>query len=303
MASPPFDITTSIPGDSDLISIHPAQARTYRDIVESWLLLLSDTYGRVKVLSGDTTARDALTSPGTNILFLNTDFTPAAIQRYNGATWDNLSPIAATEAAAGLAEIATQAETNAGTDDARIVTALKLKSWTPGPATVTLAPATDKVLIADASDSGKLKLAAISDLANSCFRATSATGTTLTASTWVRLPFATEVFDTNSNYAAPTFTPTVAGKYLITAQAQAAAVTKANIFRLAIYVNGSAVIYDEITNVTTGPDEPMTCRVSAIVDLNGSTDYVEIYAWCDDPSPTSITTNAALNQFMGVRVA
>jgi len=40
---------------------------------------------------------------------------------------------AATEATAGIAEIATQAETDAGTDDARIVTPLKLANW-PGRA-------------------------------------------------------------------------------------------------------------------------------------------------------------------------
>lgn len=36
---------------------------------------------------------------------------------------------AASEATAGIAEIATQAETDAGTDDARIVTPLKLANW------------------------------------------------------------------------------------------------------------------------------------------------------------------------------
>lgn len=40
---------------------------------------------------------------------------------------------AASESAAGVAEIATQAETDAGTDDARFVTPLKLKTWSGGP--------------------------------------------------------------------------------------------------------------------------------------------------------------------------
>lgn len=37
---------------------------------------------------------------------------------------------AATETAAGIAEIATQAEVNAGSDDVRFITALKLANWT-----------------------------------------------------------------------------------------------------------------------------------------------------------------------------
>ncbi|MFZ9349498.1 MAG: hypothetical protein ACO242_02250 [Candidatus Fonsibacter ubiquis] len=40
---------------------------------------------------------------------------------------------AASESTAGIAEIATQAETDAGTDDARIVTPLKLKTWSGAP--------------------------------------------------------------------------------------------------------------------------------------------------------------------------
>lgn len=46
-------------------------------------------------------------------------------------TWTsfgNAAP-AATETTAGIAELATQAETDAGTDDARIVTPLKLANW------------------------------------------------------------------------------------------------------------------------------------------------------------------------------
>jgi hypothetical protein len=48
---------------------------------------------------------------------------------YNGAAWANIASAipAATETQAGVAELATQAETIAGTDDARIVTPLKLQ--------------------------------------------------------------------------------------------------------------------------------------------------------------------------------
>jgi hypothetical protein len=46
-------------------------------------------------------------------------------------TWTNFgtSAGAASESTAGIAEIATQAETNAGTDDARFVTPAKLAAW------------------------------------------------------------------------------------------------------------------------------------------------------------------------------
>jgi hypothetical protein len=53
----------------------------------------------------------------------------------NNVLWTsfNTSAPAATETVAGVAEIATQAETDAGTDDARIVTPLKLATWSGRP--------------------------------------------------------------------------------------------------------------------------------------------------------------------------
>ncbi len=50
-------------------------------------------------------------------------------------TWVNFgtSAGAASESTAGIAELATQAETDAGTDDARIVTPLKLATWAARP--------------------------------------------------------------------------------------------------------------------------------------------------------------------------
>lgn len=46
MASPPFNINQSLPGDSDIVSQHPANARTMRDVVESWLLINHNNLGQ-----------------------------------------------------------------------------------------------------------------------------------------------------------------------------------------------------------------------------------------------------------------
>lgn len=46
MASPPFNINQALPGDSDIVSQHPANARTFRDVVESWLLINHSNMGR-----------------------------------------------------------------------------------------------------------------------------------------------------------------------------------------------------------------------------------------------------------------
>lgn len=49
MATPPFSIAETVPQVSDLISIYPPAENTYRDVVESWLTIISDpTTGLVK---------------------------------------------------------------------------------------------------------------------------------------------------------------------------------------------------------------------------------------------------------------
>lgn len=95
----------------------------------------------------------------------------------------NMVAAAASETVAGKAELATQAETNTGTDDARIVTPLKLTTWTPAVGTVTVAR-NDKVLLADTSASGILKQGLVSDFVTLVQRvytsdAAVATGTTV----------------------------------------------------------------------------------------------------------------------------
>src|SRR6266404_6222342 len=45
MASPPFVISTVIPGDSDIVSQFPLVDRTVRDVIQSWILANHDTNG------------------------------------------------------------------------------------------------------------------------------------------------------------------------------------------------------------------------------------------------------------------
>jgi hypothetical protein len=68
--------------------------------------------------------------------------------------------VTATEGTPGVLEIGTQAELNAGTATDKIATPDKLAAYAPPWATVTLDSVSDKVVVVDASDSSKLKLAA-----------------------------------------------------------------------------------------------------------------------------------------------
>jgi len=71
MASPPFNIAETSPGDDDVASTFPALERTFRDVVESWLLIEHDTYGHHAFQSLTSTERDADTHWSVGSLMYN----------------------------------------------------------------------------------------------------------------------------------------------------------------------------------------------------------------------------------------
>lgn len=74
MASPPFSIAETSPGDTDIVAGFPTDERTFRDIVESWLSLEHDaTTGRHKIPVVTTAAKNLL-SVAVGTLVYDTDF-------------------------------------------------------------------------------------------------------------------------------------------------------------------------------------------------------------------------------------
>lgn len=96
------------------------------------------------------------------------------------------------------------------------------------------------------------------------------TSQTVAQDTDVKLTWSSEGFDTNNNFASDRFTPTVAGKYLVVVSAQCA---QAGACMPSIFKNGALVARSANTNINIG----QTPQVTAIVDMNGSTDYVEAF--------------------------
>ena len=101
-------------------------------------------------------------------------------------------------------------------------------------------------------------------------------------SVWTKININTEVYDTDSMYDTSNyrFTPTVAGKYYVYVIAGCVSDTtyKLNSANVAIYKNGSAYRYTNIT--VNGADRlnEATTIASATIDMNGSSDYLEPYA-------------------------
>ena len=104
------------------------------------------------------------------------------------------------------------------------------------------------------------------------FSAYQSSAQTLSTATFTKILYQTEEFDTNSNFASSTFTPTVAGYYQVVGAVQFGSATTCAV---RIYKNGSNLkqVFNSITSsVSTGSG-------TALIYMNGSTDYVEIFAY------------------------
>jgi hypothetical protein len=109
------------------------------------------------------------------------------------------------------------------------------------------------------------------------FSAYKSSNQSITSNTFTKVTFDTEEFDTNSNFASSTFTPTVAGYYQVNAAVDlypSSGTATRTVIRLYKNANnfktGNEV---QISNTTE-----MSCVVSALISMNGTTDYLEIYA-------------------------
>jgi hypothetical protein len=102
------------------------------------------------------------------------------------------------------------------------------------------------------------------------FSAYSSAGQTLSANTFTKLQFNTEEFDTASCYASDRFTPNVAGYYQTGGGFGGGAAQCTTI--VAIYKNGSRVKI-----IANSPSVNPASYGTALVYLNGTTDYIELY--------------------------
>lgn len=138
MSSPPFNPSETTPADASLVSAYPAAERTYRDIMESWMIFEHGRSGHHTFYVIDTTTRDADTTWEVGSLIYNTTATElqvcvddSPITWVGGGVFTDANTAleifdaikqAATTTYSGVVELATDAETVTGTDTARAVT-------------------------------------------------------------------------------------------------------------------------------------------------------------------------------------
>lgn len=119
----------------------------------------------------------------------------------------------------------------------------------------------------------------VASTAAPAFSAYPSAGVSASNATWTKIPFNTEDFDTNNNYDSTTnyrFTPTVAGYYQINFTVTYPNLGTGSGTTTMLYKNGSAYKIGGGTGTTNNVTQSIGSSV--ILSLNGSTDYIEVYA-------------------------
>jgi hypothetical protein len=112
------------------------------------------------------------------------------------------------------------------------------------------------------------------------------------------LTWSTEDFDTNNNFASNKFTPTVAGKYLVTLSTYCS--NQTSYCDSIIEKNGTIIAVNE--QGTASGVRP-TVQALTVVSMNGSTDYLEAYTSMDNGGSGTVNGLARLTSFTGVWIA
>jgi len=124
--------------------------------------------------------------------------------------------------------------------------------------------------------------------------------TTIADSTWTKVTWSTERFDTAGNFASDKFTPQVPGQYSLSSSVQYTAGVDNTALLLGLYQNGSLLGYLALTRAAgTGSQGH---QGSMVVQANGSTDYFEIYVYQASGGNLDISGAVVSTWFCGSKV-
>ena len=132
--------------------------------------------------------------------------------------------------------------------------------------------------------------------AGSAFAAYKPSGQSFGGSSWTKVTFTTEEFDTKGEYASSRFTPTVAGYYQINAQFEMNSAYST--FHINIYKNGSRFASGG-TRINSGTNSNDYAKLNQLVHANGSGDYFEIYGYHNIGGSRTIGSGRITSFFQG----
>ena len=118
--------------------------------------------------------------------------------------------------------------------------------------------------------------------------------------TETKVQFNTEIYDTDSDYDNSSnyrFTPTTAGKYFVYGTINGYANTSnLNSNRAILKKNGTTVKY-AINDFRNNPAKTNNVMVTAVVDMNGSSDYLELFALIEHVSSGSVHVTGSSDNY------
>jgi hypothetical protein len=109
----------------------------------------------------------------------------------------------------------------------------------------------------------------------------------------------TEVFDTNNNFASNRFTPTVPGKYLLTASTLGTPAS-GNFWITEIRKNGTSIAQ---ASAIAASGAGLSAPVAVVADANGTSDYFDVMVYQNSGATVAINTAAANTFFSGAMLA
>ena len=125
------------------------------------------------------------------------------------------------------------------------------------------------------------------------FSAYASVAQTVTNSTFTKVTLGVEDFDTNSNFASSTFTPTVAGYYQFNCGIYTNCTLSQTRILLSIYKNGSAVSRLIDNSVTYAAGQDVIVQGSILIYANGTTDYFEMYGFLTGTGTLTFSTSGS----------
>ncbi|MDA7481104.1 hypothetical protein N9A07_01330 [Candidatus Pelagibacter ubique] len=134
------------------------------------------------------------------------------------------------------------------------------------------------------------------------FRVFASSNQSMSNATETKVTFGGENFDTNNDFASSRFTPTVAGKYFIASQVNTTYSGNAPVNEyLYLKKNGTLIMSGQIRGAGHGYGFNY---LADIVSFNGSSDYVEIFAYGDNTSSYIIegNSNGTASIFYGYKI-
>ncbi len=168
----------------------------------------------------------------------------------------------------------------------------------------------DTILIHDTSASALRKMtranfvSGVGGVNTPAFSAERSGDQTISNTTRTTILFNNEFYDSSSAYDTSTgkFTPQVAGKYFVNANVQLNTNTNSNLSYafIEMYKN-SSIITEDVHDNRANYGRKITCDVTAIVDMNGSSDFILIQAFIAEVSSSAATVRD-MSTFQAFRI-